>query len=172
MAPRKIVDWEAVGVDHRAGILSLREVARQHGVDVGYLHRKAKKNGWTRDLTARIQHEVNRKLVNATVNVSDAVIVDSESDKLVQVQQLHRRDINSQREIAATLIAELGDNKARIKVDKDGNQVEVQLTLKERSEIFRNITQAAARYIPLERQAYSLDNFDENAEKLFIDLGK
>lgn len=168
MAKRKDYDWEAIAIDYRAGMLSLREVARKHKVDVGYLHRKAKKESWTRDLAAKVKQEVNRKLVNAAVNTthaSEAEIVDQASTQGVQVVQLHRADIKHQRDIAAGLLSDLEKNEARKVVTKAGVEVEVYASLKERSEIFRNLTQAAAKYIPLERQAWSLDEAGSEAEK-------
>jgi len=45
----KQIDWEAIEKEYRAGMLSIREVARRNSVDHAYLIRTAKKEGWTRD---------------------------------------------------------------------------------------------------------------------------
>ena len=45
------IDWETIENEYRAGMLSIREVARRNGVDHAYLIRTAKKKGWSRDLT-------------------------------------------------------------------------------------------------------------------------
>ncbi len=146
----KQIDWETIEREYRAGMLSIREVARRHSVDHSYLLRLAKKRGWTRDLTEKVKRAVTTKLVTTSVttpNARDEEIIDAESNRVVQVATLHRVDIQLQRGIAADLLTELKSNAA---------------SLKERSEIFRNLTQAAARYIPLERQAWNLNERSDN----------
>lgn len=161
MDERKKIDWEAILIDYRAGVLSIREVAKKHGVSHVSIMKKAKKKSWTRDLTEKVKQAVTRKLVTSSVttsHASDDEIVEQAAEQGVVVVKLHRADIKHQRSIATSLLKELEENKARKKVTKEGKEVEVYASLKERSEIFRNLTQAAAKYIPLERQAWSLDD--------------
>jgi len=51
---RKAVDWESVEREYRAGIRSLRDIAGEVGVSEGAVRKRAKAEGWERDLSARI----------------------------------------------------------------------------------------------------------------------
>ena len=48
-------DWEAIESAYRAGVMSLREIASQHGISEGAIRKRAKKDNWTRDLNAKIK---------------------------------------------------------------------------------------------------------------------
>jgi hypothetical protein len=52
---RSQTDWERVEVDYRAGILTLREIGKKVGVSHQAITQKAKREGWDRDLHARIK---------------------------------------------------------------------------------------------------------------------
>ena len=67
MVERKQVDWEGVERDYSAGLLSLREIGAKYGVDEAYIRRKAKKNDWSRDLSAKIQSKAEKIVRNELV---------------------------------------------------------------------------------------------------------
>lgn len=48
------VDWEVVEREYRTGIRSLRDIAGEAGCTEGAIRKKAKNEGWERDLTAKI----------------------------------------------------------------------------------------------------------------------
>ena len=54
MTAPKIVDWEKIEGDYRAGVKTLREIAEERGITHGAINKRAKRDGWTRDLTAKI----------------------------------------------------------------------------------------------------------------------
>ena len=62
---KKPVDWDAVAIDIRAGILTDREIGAKHGRSHGAIQQYAKKHGIERDLTTRIQHKTKAKLAKA-----------------------------------------------------------------------------------------------------------
>ena len=64
-AGKKPVDWDAVAIDIRAGILTDREIGAKHGRSHGAIQQYAKKHGIERDLTTRIQHKTKAKLAKA-----------------------------------------------------------------------------------------------------------
>lgn len=109
------VDWERVESDYRAGILSLREIAAVHGTSHMAISRRAKKDGWTQDLTAKIQAKadelVTRQGVTATVTadraVTDRQIVDDNAQVIATVRLNHRKDIVRFRNVALALLDEL-----------------------------------------------------------------
>ena len=58
-------DWERIEADYRAGVLSLREVAARGGVTDGAVRKRAKKLGWSRDLTAPIRARADELIRSA-----------------------------------------------------------------------------------------------------------
>lgn len=80
---RRRVDWDAVERDYRATQMTLRELGEKHGADSGAIARKAKKDGWSRDLTPAVRQATNAALIEAAIstqvsesqqNVSTAVL--------------------------------------------------------------------------------------------------
>lgn len=55
MDKKKKIDWEKIEVDYRAGVKTLREIAEEHGITHAYVKKRAKCDGWERDLTAKIK---------------------------------------------------------------------------------------------------------------------
>lgn len=164
-------DWEAIWKDYRAGVLSLREVSRVHGVDASYLNRKAKQLGVKRDLTKRVKQAVNAKIVHGSVltpNVSDDEIIECESDRVVSVIRLQREDINNLRNLEINLIRELSGNPTKLYMTQYQGKIvekEVALTASERSMAANNLANVQHKRIQLERQAYNIDGTgDESTE--------
>lgn len=48
-------DWEKIELDYRAGIKTLREIAADHGISHQAINKRAKRDGWSRDLSAKIR---------------------------------------------------------------------------------------------------------------------
>jgi len=44
-------DWERIELDYRAGIKTLRQIADEHGITHGAVNKRAKRDGWERDLS-------------------------------------------------------------------------------------------------------------------------
>ena len=88
---------------------------------------------------------------------TDEEIVDRAAERGAEVVRNHRKDISKQRDIAFSLLTALEADNGRTVVTKAGKKITVKSSLKEKSEILRNIAQAAHKYIPLERQAFNLD---------------
>lgn len=43
-------DWEHIELDYRAGVKTLRPIAAEHGITHGAINKRAKRDGWERDL--------------------------------------------------------------------------------------------------------------------------
>lgn len=56
-------DWKAIELDYRAGIKTLREIADAHGITHGAINKRAKRDGWTRDLKAKIQAKAKKVIL-------------------------------------------------------------------------------------------------------------
>ena len=52
------VDWEAVERDYRAGVLTLREIGERYDCSHVAITKRAKKEGWVRDLAPKIRERV------------------------------------------------------------------------------------------------------------------
>ena len=46
-------DWERIELDYRAGIKTLRQIADEHGITHGAINKRARRDGWERDLSVR-----------------------------------------------------------------------------------------------------------------------
>jgi hypothetical protein len=112
----KTIDWERIEAEYRAGILSLREIAAKHeGSNHVAIARRAKKEEWTRDLSARIQAKaealVTEQTVTADVTASKAVtakqVVEENAQAIANVRLAHRKDISRSRTLAMLLLQEL-----------------------------------------------------------------
>ena len=44
-------DWERIELDYRAGIKTLRQIADENGISHGAINKRAKRDGWERDLS-------------------------------------------------------------------------------------------------------------------------
>ena len=65
-APAKAVDWERIELDYRAGIKTLRQIADENGITHGAINKRAKRDGWERDLSHRgIRSQEPVRLVDA-----------------------------------------------------------------------------------------------------------
>ena len=182
-------DWEAIWVDYRAGIISVREVARKHNIDHAYLLRKAKELGVERDLTAKIKQAAKIKLakravkkptkkvtkkspkhVENPVTTQDAnQIIEEKSDELLEIQILHRRDIRALRNEEQRLLAELGDDPKKLWVGQYKGEIvtkEFKIAVTERASALQSLASAMHKRIVLERRAYGLEDGDDDFSDL------
>lgn len=166
-----MLDWEVIEREYRAGQLSIRELARQHGCTDGAIRKRAKAEGWQRNLASEVRKRVREKLVRTHVRTCrDADIIEEVAERGAQAVTLMRADIARLRELEQTLIAELVDkNKPPQKTWVGQFQGAVvtqtmELTVSERSAAAANLAQVVHKRIALERQALNLDDDEAGAE--------
>ena len=63
MNEKRVVDWESIERDYRAGLLSVREIAAAQGVSHTAIQKRAKVEGWDRDLKAKILAKADLSVV-------------------------------------------------------------------------------------------------------------
>ncbi len=111
---RRKVDWEAVERDYRASQLTLRELGEKHGCAHPAIARKAKAEGWQRDLTDAVKQATSSKLIQAAVTsavtnkhqaVTNAVLVAAEVN--TQVILGHRKGLNRITRIKEALLDQI-----------------------------------------------------------------
>ena len=104
-------DWEAIQGMYRAGLLSVREIARSHGISHVAILKRAKTEGWSRDLTAKVRQQVTTALVTSEVTKEDLVterqIVDAAAAQVIALVRSHRAEIGRSRAMITTLMDQL-----------------------------------------------------------------
>lgn len=115
MSARKQIDWEAVEIQYRAGIRSLKDIGAEFGVSDAGILKRAKRDGWTRDLRAKIQAKADAKVsaslvsdeVSARTKVAESQVIEAEATVQARIRLTHRTDIARSRKLAMSLLAEL-----------------------------------------------------------------
>lgn len=109
---RQKIDWEAVERDFRTGHFTLRELEAKHGVSYAQISRKAKQHGWSKDLREVIKQATDAAVLRESVteaqkDATETVLVAAELNKTVILG--HRNDLKATRDVAASLLHELGN---------------------------------------------------------------
>lgn len=188
------IDWERIEADFRAGILSLREIAAANpGVSHMTVKRRATKEGWSQDLSAKIaakaEELVTRRAVTGAVTaertVTDKQIVEVNAAAIASVRLGHRKDIVRFRNVALDLLAELESETGNAELFQDlGNflRQEDDKGQDKRNDVYQKVISSVGRIdgvkklaevlkilIGLEREAYGIADTaakDTGTEKL------
>lgn len=181
-APHPSVDWERIELDYRAGIKSLREIAKGSGTSHVNIAKRAKKFGWVRDLTAKIQAKadalVNAALVNAPVNkaspAAERETVEVAAQSQASIRLAHRSDILRARGVTMALLAELeqqtgGDTVALLQElgdlirrpdekgqDRLNDLYQKIISLPGRAKTMKDLGESLRVLVAMERQAYGV----------------
>ena len=110
--PLKVdADWEAIEGMYRAGLLSVREIARSHGISHVAILKRAKAEGWKRDLTEKVRQEVTTGLVTTEVTTGNKVterqMVEAAATQIITLVREHRGQISRNRALVDKLMAQL-----------------------------------------------------------------
>ena len=145
------VDWERIETDYRAGILSLREIAKANpGVSHVAIARRAKREDWVKDLAPKIAAEAERLVTRKAVTdgrvVTDKVVVEVNASAVAEVRLKHREDINRFRNLANGLLDKLEAEMNSEKPPAIGASIS---NLKAASETLKTL-------VALEREAWGL----------------
>ena len=148
---REDIDWEGVERDYRAGVATLRQIAETYKTNHVSVLKRAKSEGWDRDLSARIAEKAAALITkreatkNDTSLVSEREIVESNANCIAVVALAHRRDIKGLRDLAA-----------RYKDELEGYEEDLQ----KRASILKTLTDVQTRLVQTEREAYGMDKGD------------
>lgn len=183
-APRTI-DWEAIETKYRAGIISLRKIAEQHGITHAAIRQRASKEQWPRDLGAKMQakaeemfikaqapaplptssiHPVQLRVVEIAGATMKADVMNGHASTLGRLRGLSRRltdEIETQMAQRATLAeiiasADLGDGAKEAAFKTISNPGLIQ-QLKLTTEIEMNL-------LTMERKLFKLDDYRPEGE--------
>ena len=149
----KNIDWEAIYREYRAGQLSNVEIGKQYGVSEGAIRKKAKIENWQKDLAKTVRERVREKLVRDEVrksSASDSEIIQAAVERGAAVQSIHRKDSRQQQEIVQRLIQILQERLSEVEKPSLDH-------LRSCGSTMRDLSQALAKLVIIERQAYNLD---------------
>lgn len=187
MTTKPPIDWEKIELDYRAGILTLREIAGQHDISHGAINKRAKRDGWERDLAAKIQAKADALVSKAAVSTqvsaesrkAESAVVDANARAVADVRLAHRRDIHRSRNIVMDLLGELeqqaGGDAAELlaqlgtlmrKEDEQGQDKVNDLyqkivSLPGRAKTMKDLGESMRVLVTLERQAFGMDLSDK-----------
>jgi len=195
MAERKQVDWEGVERDYSAGLLSLREIGAKHGVTHGAINKRANRDGWARDLSAKIKIKadllVSTEMVSTAVSTkkaSEKEIIEVNAQAIVNIKLAHRGDIRKSKNIVNSLFDELEsttDNRELfeqlgeiLRQESDSGQDKLNdiykkvISLPQRIDGVKKLTDALKTMIGLEREAYDITAAPTPTENAITELVK
>lgn len=178
------LDWERIELDYRAGIKTLRQIAAEHGITHGAINKRARRDGWERDLSERIQQKadalVSKAAVSAPVSnerrAAEREVVEANALAVADVRLSHRRDVQRSRNIAMALLAELeqqtGDESVALLEqlgflmrapdekgqDRLNDLYQKVISLPGRAKTMKDLGETLRVLIGLERQAFGLDS--------------
>ena len=181
--PAKKADWERIEIDYRAGVKSLREIAGEHGISEGAIRKRAKRDGWTRDLADKIQQRAEdlvrtqavRTEVRSEQRATERQVIEANAEAVANVKMAHRSDISRARSIVnglldelqemvgsdnATLLQELGfllrseDENGKDRLNDLYQQI---ISLPGRSKAMKDLTASLQSLVAMERTAYGMD---------------
>lgn len=173
MSDRKVIDWEAIEREYRAGQLSIREIAGIQGVSHVAIMKRAKRDGWERNLSEAVREKVTARLVTDGVTGKSAKeTVELAAERGVQVIREHRASIGRGQKLVSALFTELEEAtdcrdeiKEAIEIetadDQNGKRRAMMfraLALPSRSGVIVNLAGALKTLVSLERQAFNLDD--------------
>lgn len=179
-------DWEAIESAYRAGVMSLREIASQHGISEGAIRKRAKRDDWSRDLNAKVKERADdlvrkaevRKQVRTETVLSERVLIEATAEVIATVRMQHRGDIRRARTLANALFDELEAECADVESlrqlgelmsspddngrDRLNELYQAIISMPERVKSMKALSETLKNLIGLERQAYSMDEGDKD----------
>ena len=150
------VDWDAVERDYRTGKFTLREMGDKYGVTHSAIGQKARKSGWTADLTKAIAQATNAKLIAEIVSKEVSSATHAVSNVVLAAAEVNKRIILGHRQ----RLTELADavDQAKAKLLSLGDSV---ADIREAATFVQaagNLATATKTLIEQERKAYQLDD--------------
>lgn len=194
---RKQVDWELIEREYRAGQLSVRALAEKHGVSHPAISKRAKAGNWVRNATAEVRERTQAALIagqdleevtsgnrKVTTPTPDTIEVAVQTN--LAVIGRHRRDIGHGHRLVGLLFSQLEEaalhrEEIEDEIEREcvGDETTARRTrmlkavsLPSHAGVIRDLSTALKNLIPLERQAYNLDevsseeSFEERLARL------
>jgi hypothetical protein len=173
-------DWERIEADYRAGLLSVREIAASQRISHTAIQKRAKAEGWERDLGAKIKAKAEAlvakrevaKSVATEAAATERIIVEANAEVIAGVRMAHRTDIARARRLAMSLLDELEVETCSLDLFTELGELlrsEDDKGQDKRNDVYRKVISSAGRIdgmkklaetlkvlIGLEREAYGI----------------
>lgn len=186
-------DWKKIERLYRAGLLSIREIAREVNISEGDIRYHAKKHGWKRDLTQQARQAYRTKTVqnlakifdsedlkNQLNNISDEEIIEEAARTQIEVVRQHQRTLGAGHSLTMRLLQELEFTTTTVdeleKLIRDTTApnrraaLQRMISLPARATTLRDLAAAARLWVTLERQAFNIvDDRDKGEDQKKLD---
>jgi hypothetical protein len=183
-ASRTAPDWERIELDYRAGIKTLRQIGEEHGITHGAINKRAKRDGWERDLSQKIQAKADALVSKAAVSsevskeskITEKQVVDANAQTVADIRLAHRRDIHRARRLTNALLLELEQQTDPVTLellgdlgellekpdektgrDKLNELYQAVISLPERSKTMKVLAESLQKLVDMERTAFGMD---------------
>lgn len=190
---KKQIDWEAVELDYRAGIKTLRMMAADHGVSHVSIQKHATKHDWSRDLEAKIRQKtealatrmVATKETTKEKKVAEKDVVMANAEMRVSVMMRHKKDFRRLQDMCESMVEELVTQSICkqeitrlaeiVSMASDGDQesadsamktISKTLGLANRADIFKKLIDAKKSLTALEREVLGLDDKSKDKDEV------
>lgn len=176
-------DWERIELDYRAGIKTLRQIADEHGISHVAVNKRAKRDGWSRDLAAKIQAKADELVTKSAVTtpvtkearIAEKAVIDANAQAVADIRLAHRSDIRRARNLTNSLLSELeaqtdpstlsmlyelGEllrNEDDNGQDRRNDLYTKVISLSERSKTMKTLADSLRVVVDMERTAFSMD---------------
>lgn len=181
MAAKSAIDWESVELEYRAGVKSLKVIGGEFGVSDAGILKRAKRDGWDRDLSAKIKAKADAKVsasvvsaeVSALTKVAEKEIVEANAELQARIRREQRVDITRSRTLVMALLTELEDQTGNIDlyrqlgellykpddkgVDKLNELYHKVISLSGRTGTMKSLADSLKTLVALEREAFGID---------------
>lgn len=197
--PRSMVQWAEIEPHYRAGIRPLKELGAEYGVSDAGIIKHAKKQGWTRNLLAKVQAKADAMVsaaavsaeVSAEKTLTEKVVVEANAELQATIRLGHRKDIAKSRDLFANLMNELElttANKAlfeqlgalldetsesdsgRVRQDKLNEIYSKVIALPGRVDSAKKLVEMLEKLVRMEREAFGIDKEDSTESAIDIAL--
>ena len=180
---RKQIDWEALEIQYRAGIRSLKDIGSEFGVSDAAIIKRAKRDNWSRDLRAKIQARADAKVsaslvraeVSAQTKAREQEVVEANAQAVADIRLAHRHDIRRARTLTNALLneleqqtdpntlamlQELGELLRREDDNAQDRRNDIYMkviSLSERSKTMKTLADSLRLVVDMERTAFGMD---------------
>lgn len=186
---KQIIDWEAVEREYRAGIRSLKHIGAEFGVSDAGIIKRAKKDGWERDLAAKIKAKaealvsatVVSKEVSAQTKIAEKQVIEANAEMMASVIRSHHKALRRLGEIidllferlehelqGTELFEQLGD---LIQSADEGGQDKLNdlyrkvIALPTQTDTAKKLAETMKTHIELERKVFKIEEYSPASER-------
>ena len=169
--------WQEIKQEYILGQLSIAAISRTYGPTRQAIMKQADKNGWARNMADDVRASVKKKTIEAELqqevtpeNYTEAIDKYGElgagvigAHKVLFHKILRRCDVTLDRLIRGDIIM---DELASGKRIRKNIVVAATLALKDQNTTLRTVSEVVARIVPLQRQAFNIDEDGSGADKI------